>query len=589
MEVAQLTSMALTMFYFLYLYLARTTFEVFNCIPPPDGNALDDAPHGSMQAEPSYACYVAGSPQMALLPWALITMFVYALGYPIVVGIVLWRNRRLVQVDQLLRAQGTGDDKMSNPAAYLLRKRFQRVYYNFKPECWYWILIIIGRKFCISVTALMFNTIPAFQLSLALLVLFAAYTLQVMNRPYMSMSEREDVLEHWRTLREQGHEVAMEVGKQLDVATKHARQKGRKVARLNARSKEEMLRDAGRATAAFVHNYNTVEATLLGCAVFITLSGIMFGSGRLDAEHLREQRDTLAVLVGIVLVVSVLYAMAVLVYDIMVTISPDLCTRKRKKEAAQEEETDKVNVVSNPMMTSNLAPSEQQWNLFRAEYQQAEEALNKLKQLDAEGPKKVVKKTKVARSKLGRKKQFGQVMQGDDDAVDASTQRRLSMAINPIGSRGAENADEANIDLFAGAAGGGGDGAGAVPDDQWDEHIDPATGHPYYLHKTTGESRWERPTLPSTLPATAEAGAVKYAAHVDPSSGHTYYLHPETGASSWTLPDGGVVDHVNSTAPVAESASSTARADMLAGFASSKAAAAGRGTRRGRTRRTSFV
>ena len=52
-------------------------------------------------------------------------------------------------------------------------------YYHFRPDKWYWIECIIARKFLIAFTALMFNKNPAFQLAIALLVMFGAYTLQV--------------------------------------------------------------------------------------------------------------------------------------------------------------------------------------------------------------------------------------------------------------------------------------------------------------------------------------------------------------------------------------------------------------------------
>ena len=53
------------------------------------------------------------------------------------------------------------------------------MYYHFRPDYWFWIIIILGRKLLIAVTALMFNKNPAFQMAIALLVLFICYALQV--------------------------------------------------------------------------------------------------------------------------------------------------------------------------------------------------------------------------------------------------------------------------------------------------------------------------------------------------------------------------------------------------------------------------
>ena len=54
-----------------------------------------------------------------------------------------------------------------------------RLYYHFRPDYWFWIIIILVRKFMIALTSLMFNRNPAFQMAMALLTLFICYALQV--------------------------------------------------------------------------------------------------------------------------------------------------------------------------------------------------------------------------------------------------------------------------------------------------------------------------------------------------------------------------------------------------------------------------
>ncbi len=70
------------------------------------------------------------------------------------------------------------------------------MYYHFRPNYWYWICVVLGRKLFIAFTALMFAKNPGFQFAMALLVLFICYALQVRNAPYMSMSERVEVRVH---------------------------------------------------------------------------------------------------------------------------------------------------------------------------------------------------------------------------------------------------------------------------------------------------------------------------------------------------------------------------------------------------------
>ena len=63
--------------------------------------------------------------------------------------------------------------------AYAVRKRFQKLYYHFRPDTFFWMFSIIVRKFGIAFTALMFRKNAVFQMAFALLIMFAAYVLQV--------------------------------------------------------------------------------------------------------------------------------------------------------------------------------------------------------------------------------------------------------------------------------------------------------------------------------------------------------------------------------------------------------------------------
>lgn len=158
-HVSALIAAALTMFYYLYLYLSRMTLDVFNCsqTEPPDG-----APYGYMEAV-FEECFKPGGMHMTLFPVACATLLVYTIGFPAFVFRVLWRGRALAKQDQLLRAQKLGSTRAENPACYDFRKRFNRLYYNFKPSYYYWILVILARKAGIAFTSLMFKRNPAFQ------------------------------------------------------------------------------------------------------------------------------------------------------------------------------------------------------------------------------------------------------------------------------------------------------------------------------------------------------------------------------------------------------------------------------------------
>jgi len=81
--------------------------------------------------------------------------------------------------------------------------------------------------------------------------------------------------------------------------------------------------------------------------------------------------------------------------------------------------------------------------------------------------------------------------------------------------------------------------------DDWQEHICPQTGNPYYCNVKTGESSWTRPVSQPPLAnavATpveqqqAAAKAEEWTEHVDPQSGRTFYFNAATGETSWTQP-----------------------------------------------------
>jgi hypothetical protein len=318
----RVVGMSLLCFYYLYLYLSRNTLEIFNCQPtdPPDG-------HEYMEAV-FERCYEPGGLQLKLLGPALIFFGLYTLSYPCFVASVLLRNRLLAQEDQLLRAQETGKTRSSNPNCYDFRKRYHKLYYQFKPQHYYWILVIIGRKFMIAVAGLMWRKTPAFQLAIMLLVMFVSYALQVRHQPYMSNSEKAAVVLKWQTEAEAQDTVSLDkVGifnaQDKGGGPKRGAGKRGSVAqgKPTASSRLEAYRAAKKQRlnqhpAAYFWNYNTVEATLLCCAVLVTLAGVMFQSDRLETQGASAQG--LAYLTIFVVVSSILYFFSVLTSEILI-------------------------------------------------------------------------------------------------------------------------------------------------------------------------------------------------------------------------------------------------------------------------------
>jgi hypothetical protein len=60
-------------------------------------------------------CGKKGGVQMTLMPYAILTMVFYVIGYPLGVILMLWKHRFEMMEDQLLRAMGTGKTRLTNP------------------------------------------------------------------------------------------------------------------------------------------------------------------------------------------------------------------------------------------------------------------------------------------------------------------------------------------------------------------------------------------------------------------------------------------------------------------------------------------
>merc|ERR1719498_778289 len=186
----------LSVFYLLYVNLTKKAMDIFNCSaqdPPDDPNN----PTLYMDIAPDQECWRPGTWEtgmhVKLIPWAIACLICYSLSFPIFIFFKFQKNKLVIFEDQLLNAQDRGEKPESNPN-FKFRKRYASMYKNYKPTKWYWVLCLLSKKLAICFTSLMFRRNPAFQLAVALLVLFTCFTLQILHRPFMSMRERADVV-----------------------------------------------------------------------------------------------------------------------------------------------------------------------------------------------------------------------------------------------------------------------------------------------------------------------------------------------------------------------------------------------------------
>eukprot|EP01029_Cantina_marsupialis_P008525 TRINITY_DN2018_c0_g6_i1.p1 TRINITY_DN2018_c0_g6~~TRINITY_DN2018_c0_g6_i1.p1 ORF type:complete len:640 (-),score=143.98 TRINITY_DN2018_c0_g6_i1:453-2372(-) len=316
-----LTSVVLVTMYYLYLYLLRIQLDVFNCSPTDPSDGHDYTTFSSPECDGLCRCWESGGIQMKLVPLAAVTFLIYSVGFPLLVFLMLRGKRHYVLMDQILRAYGASENRVFlGDDCYLLRKKFSRLYYQFRPECWYWILFIIGRKFGVATASLLFHRNPSFQLAMCLLVIFASYALHVRFLPYMSQLEEVDVREAYKSGQHYGlhprHENELRC--LVDKVNEHKAN-----IRRNKRTWENRSKFSARSTTGkslfWLTNYNTVETIMLSCMVFINLAGIMFESGQFDinASYYHTQRDILTGATMAVLVGSMVYYVIVLILDML--------------------------------------------------------------------------------------------------------------------------------------------------------------------------------------------------------------------------------------------------------------------------------
>ncbi|KPI83221.1 hypothetical protein ABL78_7760 [Leptomonas seymouri] len=78
--------------------------------------------------------------------------------------------------------------------------------------------------------------------------------------------------------------------------------------------------------------------------------------------------------------------------------------------------------------------------------------------------------------------------------------------------------------------------AGGAPKDEWEPHVDPASGRTLYVNHLTKQTSWTRPAPAPAPAASASPLPPNWEARVDPSSGRTYYANHATKLTTWERP-----------------------------------------------------
>mmetsp|Transcript_22541 Transcript_22541/g.46821 ORF Transcript_22541/g.46821 Transcript_22541/m.46821 type:complete len:4475 (+) Transcript_22541:277-13701(+) len=297
-----------TIFYYTYLYVTTKTLSVFNCQPtdPSDGfQYMTEVGTGDG------ICYEPGSMQQRLEPWAYVTFALYTLGFPAFCGTLLYFNRMTCFLDQVMKAARKSDEELKACGTYKFRKMWHRLYHYYKPQYFYWILLVLFRKFMIAVTSLVFRSNTLFMLSMTLLVIIVSYAIQVKYSPYMSTAEYQEIVDKNSAMIDEV--TSMKLMQLKMMQSQNQRSKAAKLGR------ESLINMGPKMELSFLHNYNTVESSLLFSAIIVNLSGIMFESGQLEGVY----KSGLTYFIIILVVASLFYFVWVLATELWTAFYPD--------------------------------------------------------------------------------------------------------------------------------------------------------------------------------------------------------------------------------------------------------------------------
>lgn len=174
----QMVGFAVTGMYTLYFVTVRLSLSVFDCSLGTDGVAILDA-------DPSVKCWTREGDHAILVPAGIVTLVVYGLGIPAVILGVFVSHRTAIRADQDLFAVGAGGSRATNPF-FEVRKRYRKLYKDFRPQFYYWRLVLLTRKFVLALTMILFNELPLFQATLSVTVLFLSYVLHSHFHPFLT-------------------------------------------------------------------------------------------------------------------------------------------------------------------------------------------------------------------------------------------------------------------------------------------------------------------------------------------------------------------------------------------------------------------
>jgi hypothetical protein len=107
-----------------------------------------------LESEPTALCDASVGSYARMRAVAALSVVVYVLGLPMALTAFMVRTWRKVQQDQRLRERGEGDSQLTNPHFHF-RRRFRKVYEDYRPAHAYWKVVVLLRKLCLGLVVVL--------------------------------------------------------------------------------------------------------------------------------------------------------------------------------------------------------------------------------------------------------------------------------------------------------------------------------------------------------------------------------------------------------------------------------------------------
>lgn len=328
-----LIGFVLLMLNFMYILLLKKSLEVFECTEV-DGEML-------LAVDSEVAC--SGEQYELMKKAALVGSIVYGAGIPLLFIAIVTRYRSEMREEQAVRISGQADSRATNQF-YDFQKKFKRLYYKFKPETFFWLLVIMVRKFCVVFIPWANLNRPMFAATAVTFMLFGCYVLHQKFLPYRDVANEGDtdpdkaaqatlvkssddpqsnstanpMLKAASTSKAAKLLLGLDAGKAKALPLKHIKhirvgsartehgvkkvlfqgRGGKGAIRVETSSKSEM-----KVRLRYLYDHNMLEGTFLMCAIFLLLAGIAFKSAEFNGG---AEKTAIEIIVFVIVIASTL-------------------------------------------------------------------------------------------------------------------------------------------------------------------------------------------------------------------------------------------------------------------------------------------